>query len=76
MLEVLTSWYYVLDLDITGVVKFMLSAALLWLFYLFNLERTKQLLDKLPAYKGWPIIGDVLYFKRDPVGKSLFLFYC
>ncbi|XP_067928638.1 cytochrome P450 4V2-like [Watersipora subatra] len=61
MLETFSLWFF---LDLAKVLAAFLC---LWGFYLLKLGRGKRLLDKIPGYKDWPIVGDVLHLKRDPV---------
>lgn len=37
----------------------------------FYMNETYKYIRKIPVYKGWPIVGDVLHMKRDPVGMYM-----
>ena len=69
MLELVSSWYSLVGFDIFGVIKLTIVAGFLWMFYALRLERNKLLIDKIPGYKDWPIVGDIFHLKRDPVGE-------
>lgn len=70
MLEHLLTTYSVAELtSLKSMLSVTVAAVIAWTFYALVLEKSKRLIDKIPGYKDWPLIGDVLHFKRDPIGK-------
>jgi len=48
----------------------VLVALIGWYVYWKN-TRNKILIDKVPGFKDWPLVGDVLHLERDPTGEMI-----
>ena len=71
MAGILSGGYGLLNFGLKETVIAVVVAALcVYLFYVLRVERGKLLIDRIPGYKDWPIIGDILHLKRDPTGMS------
>lgn len=62
-------WHTIADVGINDVVTGVIVILCLYVIYAFKLEHKKVLLEPVPGFKDWPIVGDVLHMKRDPIGK-------
>lgn len=69
MSEILARIYSVMDISLAQSLYVFLGVLLLWLYYALRMERGKLLIDMIPGYKDWPIVGDIFHLKRDPVGR-------
>lgn len=69
-------------MDLLGAViqiQYYLVAALLIVLCCLGIEvarllifhkRFYELVNRVPGFKSWPIVGDILHLDTDPVGKS------
>lgn len=74
MADILSGGYGLLNFGLKETVIAVAAVICVYLFYVLRVERGKLLIDCIPGYKDWPIIGDILHLKRDPTGMSNFCF--
>ena len=46
-----------------------LAIALTTCYLYWKTTRNKRLIDKIPGFKNWPIVGDIFHIEYDPAGE-------